>query len=211
MKPWCHALLLILAPTALSVGVHAETPAATWTIPFDDVDPALARAEVARHIDGFIKTLDAGWGSNQEAIRGKVTGELEREDGNSLIYTGRLLDHGVLEGYDFREGALVRGRYVLLQRPVNGLNEFIEYYAAVKASLTETYGLPHADQTIWDNDLYQPLPDYWGIAVQIGHLRYAATWATPAGEITLELTGNHHSRLMIEYRSKSFNGDARAA
>ena len=35
----------------------------------------------------------------------------------------------------------------------------------------------------------------------MGHLRYAASWHTPDGIVTVELTGNHHSRLMIEYRS----------
>ncbi|ALA58341.1 hypothetical protein [Nitrospira moscoviensis] len=189
---------------------RAETPALTFEIPFDDVDPAVAQAEVARHVGDFLGILDAQWGADQEAIRGLVTRELERDDGGALIYGGTLLDHRVVEGYDFREGALVRGQYVVLQRPVNGLNEFIEYYAAVKAALTETYGAPHADQTIWNNDLYQTLPDYWGVAVQIGHLRYSATWATLTGDITVELTGNHHSRLTIEYRSKAFNGDARA-
>lgn len=185
--------------------------AATFDIPFDDIDPTVAQAEVARHIEGFVKGLDAQWGTSQDAVRARLHGELEREDGSALITTGTLLDHGVVEGYDFRDGTLVRGQYVILQRPVNGLNEFIEYYAAVKESLTQTYGRPNRDETIWENDLYQPLPDYWGIAVQLGHLRYLANWTTPDGVITVELTGNHHSRLMIEYRSRTFADNARAA
>ena len=118
-----------------------------------------------------------------------------------LVVAGHFADHGVLEGYDFREGSLIAGQYVLLQRPVNGLNEFIDYYHALKTALTEQYGQPGEDQTLWSNDLYQPLPDYWGIAVQMGHLRYAASWNTSDGIVTVELTGNHHSRLKIEYRS----------
>lgn len=58
------------------------------------------------------------------------------------------------------------------------------------------------DQLVWSNDLYQLLPDYWGVVVQIGHLRYAARWETPEGTISIELTGNHHSRLMIEYQQR---------
>ncbi len=183
----------------------------TYDIPFDDVDPAVAQAEVTRHIRDFLARLGAQWGTSEEAVRDRVGGKLEREDSHTLVYSRILFGHDTLEGYDFRDGALVRGQYVLLQRPVNGLNEFIDYYAAVKASLTETYGAPRTDHTIWDNDLYQPLPDYWGVAVQIGHLRYAATWSTSAGDLVLELTGHHHSRLMIEYRSKAFAQDARAA
>ena len=186
-------------------------PAPTFDIPFDDVDPAMTQAAVRQQIATFLETLDTHWGASQEVIRTSVTGTLEREDGGALIYTRTLADHSVVEGYDFRGGSLVRGQYVFLQRPVNGLNEFIDYYDAVKQSLTALHGPPVEDRTIWDNDLYQPLPDYWGVAVQIGHLRYAAMWETPEGIITIELTGNHHSRLMIEYRSRKFVEDSQTA
>jgi hypothetical protein len=110
-----------------------------------------------------------------------------------------------LEGYDFREGLLVRGRYLFLQRPINRLNEFIDYYSAVKQALIDSYGTPTHDQVLWENDLYQPLPDYWGVAVMIGYLRYSATWEAPEGTITVTLSGgDRHSKLMIDYRSKGF-------
>jgi len=70
----------------------------------------------------------------------------------------------------------------------------------VKRTLTETYGVPADDQVVWDNDLYQPLPDYWGVAVMIGHLRYHAAWETADGTVTLELMGDRHSRLSVDYR-----------
>jgi hypothetical protein len=98
---------------------------------------------------------------------------------------------------------LVRGQYIVLQRPLNGLNEFIGYYHTLKDQLTDTYGTPSQDQIVWENDLYQPLPDYWGVAVMIGHLHYHANWETPEGTMTLELTGNRHSRLFLEYRSRN--------
>jgi len=119
-----------------------------------------------------------------------------------------LSDHGVLEGYEFKQESLVRGQYLLLQRPLNGLNEFIGYYGALKQTLTESYGSPRHDQITWTNDLYQPLPEYWGVAVMIGHLQYHAEWATAEGTITLELTGNHHSKLSLEYRSARASAQA---
>jgi hypothetical protein len=76
----------------------------------------------------------------------------------------------VLEGYEFRHESLVSGQYILLLRPLNGLNEFIGYCRTLKEQLTAVYGSPTNDRTVWDNDLYQPVPDYWGIAVLIGHL-----------------------------------------
>ena len=193
-----------IVPTSLWAESGAPLPPPTFDIPFDDIDPAVAQADLNEHIATFLNRLQDHWGASPESLRDKVTGDIERNEREALVVAKRFADHGVLEGYDFREGSLVAGQYLVLQRPVNGLNEFIDYYSALKTSMTNTYGRPTEDQSIWKNDLYQPLPDYWGIAVQMGHLRYAARWETPAGIITIELTGNHHSRLMIEYRSTSF-------
>jgi len=203
-------LLIVILLTIVSIlppSLRAETgtplPPPTFDVPFDDIDPAVAQAELAQHIAVFLNRLQLYRGSSQEAIRNQITGDIERNEQGTLVVAKHFADHGVLEGYNFQEGSLVAGQYLVLQRPVNGLNEFIDYYEALKASLTEHYGQPSEDRTVWTNDLYQPLPDYWGIAVQMGHLRYAARWDTPAGMITIELTGNNHSRLMIEYRSNT--------
>ena len=196
--------ILSALPASLSAETGKTLPPPTFDIPFDDIDPVVAQAELNGHIATFLNRLEDHWGASPESLRGKVTGDIERNERETLVVAKRFADHGVLEGYDFQEGLLVAGQYLVLQRPVNGLNEFIDYYSALKTSLTNTYGQPTEDQSVWKNDLYQPLPDYWGIAVQMGHLRYAARWDTPDGMITIELTGNHHSRLMIEYRSTHF-------
>ncbi len=173
----------------------------TFAIPFDEEDEATLQAEVTRQVLLFLQTVQAHWGQHPEAVRLSVAGAVERDEEGKLIYLRNLSDHGVLEGYEFRHGSLVRGQYILLQRPLNGLNEFIGYYRTLKEQLTTLYGNPTNDQTVWDNDLYQPVPDYWGVAVLIGHLHYHAAWETAAGLITLELTGNRHSRLFLEYRN----------
>ncbi len=212
----CRMLMLLfmaiisIVPTSLRAESGALPPP-TFDVPFDDIDPVVAQAELTQHIAVFLNRLETYRGSSPEAIRDQVTGDIERNERETLVVAKHFADHGVLEGYDFQEGSLVAGQYLVLQRPVNGLNEFIDYYSALKASLTNTYGQPTEDQSVWKNDLYQPLPDYWGIAVQMGHLRYAARWDTPAGMITIELTGNHHSRLMIEYRSTPFIKNGRTA
>ena len=173
----------------------------TFTIPFDEEDEAALQAEVTRQVLAFLQTVQAHWGQYPEALRLSVVGTVAREEDGKLIYLRTLSDHGVLEGYEFRHELLVRGQYILLQRPLNGLNEFIGYYRTLKGQLTAVYGSPTNDQTVWDNDLYQPVPDYWGVAVLIGHLHYHAAWETADGTITLELTGNRHSRLFLEYRN----------
>jgi hypothetical protein len=203
------ALALLLS--FFGSGATAASAAPTSDVREDDDDQSVMQAEVTGQIEAFLQRLHSHWGMSQDAIRGRVTGLLAREDPGTLVFARHVADHDVLEGYNFREGSLVRGQYVFLQQPVNGLNEFIDCYAAVKHSLSTRYGAPAQDDTIWNNDLYQPLPDYWGVAVQIGHLRYAATWETADGTITIELTGNHHSRLMIEYRCRGLADRPQAA
>jgi len=194
------ATLTGFAPLAWAHPKDALAPPTT-TLPFDEKDHATLQTEVTKQVLTFLQMVQAHWGQQPEALRLSVAGTLERDGEGKLIYLRNLADHGVLEGYEFHHESLVRGQFILLQRPLNGLNEFIEYYKILKEQLTAKYGSPTNDQTVWDNDLYQPLPDYWGVAVLIGHLHYHATWETADGTITLELTGNQHSRLFLEYQS----------
>jgi hypothetical protein len=205
------AVSLLMMPSPPRADSGPSLPPPTVAIPFDDVDPAVLQMEVTQQISAFLHNLDAYWGTTPDTLRNRMQGTIERDDIGALVYARTLAAHDVLEGYEFREGSLVRGRYVCLQRPVNGLNEFIDYYTAVKESLAALYGAPVEDRTIWNNDLYLPLPDYWGVAVQIGHLRYAALWETADGTISIELTGNHHSRLTIEYRNRILADDSQTA
>jgi hypothetical protein len=170
--------------------------------PFDDVDDATLQAEVTRQALAFVETLQGHWGQGPERLKSVIAGPVEREEASELIYLRNIHDHGVLEGYEFQKGSLARGRYVMIQRPLNALNEFIGYYTALKQALNTAYGAPNTDRMVWDNDLYHPLPDYWGVAVMIGHLRYQASWETSDGTLTLELNGDRYSRLSVEYRAR---------
>jgi len=200
------ALLLFLSgPTDEILADPIPTPPPpTIDIPFDDNTEATTQVMVAQEVLTFLLTAQSYWGQNQTALREAVTGELVRDDQGTLIYSHSLGDHAVLEGYEFHDGSLIRSQYLFLQRPINRLNEFIDYYSAVKQVLIESYGKPTQDQVLWENDLYQPLPDYWGVAVMIGYLSYVATWETSEGTISLSLTSDRHSKLTIDYRSRGF-------
>jgi hypothetical protein len=171
------------------------------TTSFDDVDDATLQAEVTAQALAFLDILHRHWGEAPDSLRTVLTGEIERDEEGKLIYLRNISGHGVLEGYEFRKDSLVRGQYILLQRPLHGLNEFIGYFSSLKQTLSAAYGTPVQDRVVWDNDLYRPVPDYWGVAVMIGHLHYHAAWETTEGTLTLELTGNHHSKLLLEYKS----------
>ncbi|MEC4889667.1 MAG: hypothetical protein RI101_06350 [Nitrospira sp.] len=197
---------LSLISTASLAWAEAGTvlPPPTYEIPFDDYDETATQAEIAAQVTAFLETMQRHRGESEAALRKMLQGDLASDERGKLIFLRNLADHGVIEGYEFKDGALVRGEYRCLQQPINGLNEFIGYYGAVKAALMKELGAPLQDETLWANDLYQSLPDYWGVAVLIGHLRYAARWETPNGIISVELTGNRHSRLVIEYQSAEY-------
>ena len=198
-------------PVALLIGMTIFGPAATraeladFSPPpanasFDDVDEAALQADVTRQALAFLDTLQRHWGESPDRLRTVVAGSVEREEDGTLIYLRNLHAHGILEGYEFRKGSLARGRYLLVQGPLNGLNEFIGYYTALKEALSAVYGTPEFDRVVWENDLYAPMPEYWGVAVIIGHLHYHAAWETSEGKLTLDLSGDRYSRLSLDYR-----------
>jgi hypothetical protein len=198
-----YAALFVGMTVLLPTSGHGELPEfgpPPADASFDDVDDAVKQTDLTRHALAFLETLHRHWGEGPERLRTVLAGSVEREEENSLVYLRNVHDHGVLEGYEFRKGSLARGRYLLIQGPVNGLNEFIGYYTGLKETLTKLYGEPAVDQVVWSNDLYYHLPDYWGVAVMIGHLRYQAAWETAEGTLTLDLSGHQFSRLSLEYR-----------
>ena len=188
---------LALVPT-IGLADIAELAPPPPSASFDDVDDLTVQAEVTGQALDFLTTLQRHWGESAERLRTLIAGAIERDQAGTLIYLRNFHDHGVLEGYQFRKGSLTCGHYVMVQGPLNGLNEFIGYYTSLKRALRSKYGEPELDRVVWDNDLYQPLPDYWGVAVMIGHLSYHASWTTIDGTIALGLTGNRYSRLSLE-------------
>jgi hypothetical protein len=208
MRGWTFLFvsMTLLVPASGRGELPALTPPPA-AAPFDDVDDATLQAEVTRQALAFLDTLQGHWGEGPERLRTVVAGPVEREEDGTLIYLRNLHEHGVLEGYEFRKGSLARGRYLLLQGPLNGLNEFIGYYSALKQALSAAYGEPESDRVVWDNDLYAPMPEYWGVAVMIGHLHYHAAWETTEGRLTLDLSGNRYSRLSLDYRVRGEAAD----
>ena len=209
MRGWTPLVLvstIILLP-ASGRGELADFGPPPASAPFDEVDEATLQAEVTAEALAFLDRLQRHWGQGRDRVRTVVTGVPSERDDDALVYLRNLHDHGLLEGYEFRKGSLARGQYVVIQRPLNGLNEFIGYYTALKEALSTVYGKPELDRVVWDNDLYHPLPDYWGVAVMVGHLRYHAAWETPEGTLTLNLSGNQYSRLSMEYRVRGEAAD----
>lgn len=203
--------MLVGLPLPSVAEVVQETPSGAPEAPFDEYDPAVMQAEIERQVLEFLQSVQSRWGQSQDALRQALTGRIERDDQSTLVYTRRFSEHTVLEGYNFLDGLLVRGQYLCLQRPVNDVNEFVEYYAALKQSLIALYGVPAEDRMEWENDTFKALPDYWGVAIMMNHLHLAAIWELPEGSIALTLTGNRHSQLTIDFKNRTFSQRERFA
>jgi len=205
MRGLLHILLglaLIGVPLQAAAGTATEsTPLSSTDQAFEDRSEA-RQAEIERQVLVFLRNLQRHWGKGQETLRQTLSGKVVRDEQGTLIYSHALAEHGVVEGYEFEDGSLVHGLCLFVQQPAHELNEFIEYYGTVKNALISVYGVPVQDQMIWENDMYEALPDEWGKAVQMGHLRFAASWDTAEGTLSIELTGRHHSRLTVDYRHR---------
>ncbi len=207
-RPLLIAAAIVLSALTTAAEETVLPPSPAFPIPFDEVDEATLQAEVSRQASLFLHTLHSHWGQDRTALRGFVEGQIGQDEQGKLVYLRSLSDHDVLEGYEFRQESLVQGRFVVLQRPLNSLNEFIGYYNTLKRMVNAAYGLPEQDRIVWENDLYQPVPDYWGVAVMIGYLHYHATWETDDGTISLDLTGNRHSKLSLGYKRRVAKAEA---
>lgn len=154
----------------------------------DESDWVGAKNQVATSMLQFSESLTERWGMPQEVKEGGYPG-IDLRD---------VAGYPALIGHRYEQQGLVGGQYVLYQRHQFASNEFIGHFLHVKDLLVRTYGTPRQDNVIWLNDLYQPLPGYWDVAVDIGHLVYSASWTTPTTCLALTLKGDTHTKLTLD-------------
>ena len=148
----------------------------------------------------------ATWGISQEAVT-KLEGKgPDRKEKNNvgldiLAFKGTAGGLDCYYAYFFAEDKLVEGRYAFVETHTNK-NSYIDDFKSVKASLTEKYGKPTEDDTIWRNNLYKDDPSEWGMAVSVGHLIYQAKWTAIDTKIFLQLKGdNYKFTHVVQYTS----------
>jgi len=158
---------------------------------------------------GFRKAL---WGMSKEQVQGGESSKLEGEQKLSgemlglevLMYGSSLAGLDCLIVYYFADNMLTKGRYIIREQHSNK-TQFVHDYNNVKRQLTQKYGTPTADETLWLDDLYQDDPDDYGLAVSIGHLRYWVEWKPIETFIQAVLSGdNYDISFWIEYVAEGF-------
>lgn len=146
------------------------------------------------------------WGMAPEDVKAAESPTLpidERE--GSLVYQDSINDMDTYLMYNFTENnELFRGGYVVTSRHSNP-TLYVTDIKRLKDSLTEKYGTPKEDKTIWLNDLYKDDPNNWGMAVVTGKVVFMTKWETETTNITVSLRGdNYEPEFALGYTGKDY-------
>jgi hypothetical protein len=191
-------LTLILADGCVFAASEATELLDVDTADQEQVKPS-PKEEPSKSRFDFRKT---NWGMTKEQVKSTESGKLEAEQDNMLQYSDRVAGKDVRIGYIFVANKLVRSKYIFTEKHTNN-NLFLSDYEEIKDILSEKYGPPGEDKSMWINKLYQDDRQYWGMAVSAGHVRFWSTWDTPSTTIFHVLKGdNFKISLVTQYASK---------
>lgn len=181
--------------------VPSETRPAVRPGQVADQPEASTKRTLVRSPFDFRKTT---WGMTKEQVKIAETKKLEAEREDRLGYLDDMVGKKVTIVYVFTENKLSRGSYVFDLQHTNQ-NLFINDYEEIKHLLSEKYGPPNEDDSLWANNLYKDDPQHWGLAVSMGHLRYRSSWETETTRIFLSLGGdNFKISLITQYVGKAW-------
>lgn len=146
----------------------------------------------------------AAWGMSQRdaGVHGSVLGG--GAPGLHIIHSSEDCTVGGMDcavGYIFVGDELAQGKIIVTQRRANATSRVHDFDRLV-GLLTEKYGRPASQNTIWLDDLYKDDPSNWGMAVATGRMSKFATWENARTAIAIGLFGdNFDTSLVIEYNS----------
>jgi len=144
---------------------------------------------------------NASWGMSMQQVMATEAGEPASKDGTSLVYLVTVASLSCGAVYTFVDGKLAYGGYVFSVQHSNR-NGYIDDYEKIKGLLSQKYGTPAMDRTVWLNDLYKDDKDDWGMAIAVGHLTYYTSWNLPHTTVLQALKGdNYEITHLIRYSS----------
>jgi hypothetical protein len=146
------------------------------------------------------------WGMTPESVKDAEFPTLpidERE--GSLVFEDKINDLDTYLMYNFTENnELFRGGYIVTSRHSNP-TLYVTDFKRLKDNLTEKYGSPKEENTIWLNDLYKDDPNNYGLAVVTGKVVFMAKWETETTNIALSLRGdNYEPSFGFSYTGKEY-------
>jgi hypothetical protein len=129
------------------------------------------------------------WGATVEKVK-QVEGEPAHETDDRLMYQANIIGLSAYLAFDFVEGQLASAVYLFTETHVND-NLFLNDFGSIDGLLTERYGNPDDEQTIWSNNLYRDDPEHYGMAVSMGHMAKETTWETDRTTIRHVMRGDN--------------------
>jgi len=146
------------------------------------------------------------WGMTKNQVKAiEKKGKLEQETDNAIVYTDTVLDQSIFVVYFFINNTLSHARYKTTEQHTNKAIHLVSFNN-FKNALTQKYGVPFSNKTIWINDLYKDDPKKYGYAISKGQLMYGAEWKTKSTDIQLVLAGdNYKIYLEINYKGIKYN------
>jgi len=186
----------------LNYAVIKESPSLDiYYYPTKEKDKSIARGKQGKQIEfDFRKTK---WGMTKEQVKATESVKLTGATDTLLNYSSEIAGMNATIGFSFSEDKLYRASYAFNEEHTNK-NNYISDYENVKEILTREYGSPKSDSSEWRNDLYENDPQYWGLAISLGHVVYLTTWETETTEILLILGGdNYKISFGVVYNSKN--------
>lgn len=148
------------------------------------------------------------WGMTEaEVIASEGRDPDERRDG-WIYYSLTAVNMPAVMGYHFDgDGRLRHAVYRFVPRQLSNGLWFDDYRRLVKL-MTEKYGEPTAEDTVWLRELYRYDPDSWAFAVSIGDLRLHHWWESERTYMALVLRGDSYAMdLRLEYGDRAAADD----
>ena len=148
------------------------------------------------------------WGMTMDEVKGAETKAkfVEHKKVSSwmeyLAYETTLNNVAVSLAYVFMDGKLTRAIYLIDDKFVSK-NRYIEEMDKLKTQLTERYGQPIIDETIWRKDLYKDREEDHGTAYSVGDVETQTIWLNDRTSLSLNLSGEKFElHLRLVYSSK---------
>ncbi|GAA2015835.1 DUF2510 domain-containing protein [Microbacterium ulmi] len=167
-----------------------------WTDRHRMRPPAVAPAD-----DGRPDFRSARWGDSVDDVQEDAA--LLHGDDRLMLYASTIDSRRVTIGYEYVEGLLVAGRYVVADRYPSP-QHYVDAFGSFTTLLSKDHGDPVVDRPVWEPAARRVPRDQWGAAVRRGDLRLMAAWTSPRTEIVLLLEDvGHESRLGVVCSSRT--------
>ncbi len=136
---------------------------------------------------------NVNWGMAKQDVKLHESSNDFTEDEHMLTYNkivaGNYLATLV---YDFNQDDSLYSATYLFDEEHTNPNLYINEFNTTKDLLIKEYGKPLSDETTWSNSLFKDKKENWGLALEMGYVKFETKWKTKNSTIGLELFGDNY-------------------